>query len=111
MLNDDDRCPPGYRSELAFASYLKRLLVTSGASVGERLELLEGLNSLPHDAFTPAALAVIKPAGATDTARIEECARIGDERGIDLLASSEVFGNLRRLNPSLGDAIRIMYSK
>jgi len=111
MLSDDDRCPPGYRAELATAAWLKFLLVSETTSAGERLELLEQLNSLPQDAFSLEVLSAIKPAGATDAAMIEECVRIGDERGLDLLATEEVFGNLRRLNPSLLDAVKLMFPR
>jgi hypothetical protein len=59
------------------------------------------------DRFTAKALAAVRPACETGMKMIQQTMAIGDmAKALDVLASSEVFALLARLNPSLLDAFR-----
>ena len=102
----------GHRYEIAFASYIKRILVTQEMTAGDRLDLLEGLNRLLDQRSNKEVLAAIKPVCASGAAMIEECMKLNKSgppyRGFDLLGSLEVFDRLRQLNPSQLEAIRLL---
>jgi len=106
--------PPGYRYSLVLAGYFKRVLTSQELSLGERLAILEGLDSFAHGNLTSATLAAVAPAGETTVQIIEQALRLDLDAGSEgeasfgVLTRPDVFGNLLRLEPSLGDAIRLM---
>lgn len=115
-LTEDERhvvnVPVGYLYTLVIVAYTKRALVSSKTPVGERLRMLEAINGFVDGYFTEAALAAIEPARETEAEMIAECLNVdeGEPRrgkGLDLLASWEVFGHLLALNPSLLAAIKL----
>jgi hypothetical protein len=108
--------PVGYRHVFLIASYVKRLLATRTMTVGDRLEILEGLARMADGSFSsirPEALAIIKPADDISAQIIEEARKLDtddeqrDRRSFDLLTSSETFAILVRANPSIMEAIRV----
>jgi hypothetical protein len=99
--------PVGYRYTMVFVAHVKRALVSCEMPVGARLQMLEAINGSVDSYFTAAALAAIEPACDTEAQMIEECLKIEDGKGLDLLASWEVFGHLLALNPSLLAAIKL----
>jgi hypothetical protein len=72
--------------------------------------VLEQLNGLVDEYFTPAALAAINPADNVSAQIIREANKLDDDhnwRNVYVLTSSEVFGNLVRLNPSILEAMKL----
>jgi hypothetical protein len=103
--------PRGYKHALVLVSYFKRALARESMTVGERLEILEGISAMVDGYFTAAALALIAPAGDTDAQMIEAALSLdheNDERSFSVLTGWEVFGNLVRLNPTIMAAIKTM---
>jgi hypothetical protein len=104
--------PLGYRYTLVIVSHAKRALVSYEMPVGVRLRMLEAINDSVDGYFTEAALAAIEPACDTAVEMIHECMKVDEGnprlgKGLDLLASHEVFGHLLALNPSLLTAIKL----
>jgi hypothetical protein len=100
-------CPAGYRYTMIIAAFVKRALVTIDMTAGERLHMLEQLTKMVDRYFTHAALAAIKPAGATFAAMVVEAQKLGDKKSFVLLTSWDVFNALLRHEPSLLEAIQI----
>jgi hypothetical protein len=104
--------PTGYRYTLVIVAYTKRVLVSYEMPVGVRLRMLEAINGFVDKIFTEAALALIEPACDTAMEMIRECMRVDEGnprcgKAFDLMASSEVFGHLLKLNPSMLAAIKL----
>ncbi len=105
--------PVGYRSEMVLVAWTKAMLVScKNMPVGDRLRMLEAINSFVDAYFTEAALAEIEPACDTAIEMIHECLKVDEGKprcgkAFDLMASSGVFGHLLKLNPSLLEAIRL----
>jgi hypothetical protein len=115
MIDDDELrfFPIGYRATLLVAALTKRAVLTEQCTVGERLELLEGLGRLVDNCFTALVLAVIRPACDTAIAMMREARTLDApgahcEASFKVLTSPEVFREFLRLNPSLIAAIRQM---
>jgi hypothetical protein len=115
-MTEDERfvvnVPVGYRCTLVMVSHVKRALVSCEMPLGERLRMLEGINSFVDSYFTEEALAAVEPACKTGAEMIKECLKIDRgnlklSKGFDLVASEEVFGHLLELNPSLLVAIKL----
>jgi hypothetical protein len=105
--------PMGYRYTLVIVAWTKAMLVScKNMLVGDRLRMLEAINGFVDDIFTADALAVIEPACDTAIEMIEECLKVDQDddprrgKSLDLMASSEVFGHLLKLNPSMLAAIK-----
>jgi hypothetical protein len=116
-LSDDERLivhmPPGYQFELVFIAYAKRVLEHDPLSVGQRLQLLEFLESRADGFFGPAAVAAIAPASSPFAAIVDEALRPDRDPkqngmpSFHILTNLEVLSNLLQLNPSLIQAIRL----
>jgi hypothetical protein len=118
-LSEDERLivylPVGYRSELIEASLIKRMLIRTETTAGDRLRLLETLGHMIRDQFPAAAMAAIEPADDVTAEIVREARSLDaeDSHGMAsyrMLTSWMVFDHLARLNPSLLDAIRLMSS-
>jgi hypothetical protein len=105
--------PVGYRYTMVLVAWTKAMLVScKNMPVGDRLRMLEAINGFVDDNFTEAALAAIEPACPTAVEMIQECLKVDEGnprsgKAFDLMASSEVFGHLLKLNPSMLAAIKL----
>ena len=104
--------PIGYRYTLVIVAYTKRVLVSYEIPVGERLRMLEAINSFVDNIFTEAALAVIEPACDTAMEMICECMKVDEGnprcgKAFDMMGTSPVFGHLLKLNPTILAAIKL----
>lgn len=115
-MTDDEailHTPTGYRWLILMATVLKRWLATSPMTASDQLEILEGLHHMTGDNFNAAALTVLAPADDATMRVVREAWKLnGDGRlspSFDVLTSADVFSNLARANPSLLQAIRIMW--
>ena len=78
-----EHIPPGYRYLMITAALIKRALLAPKMPPGERLELLEQLNSLPDAVFTTDLLVAIKPMTGAEAAMVDAAASLDgrdDER-------------------------------
>jgi hypothetical protein len=104
--------PAGYIHLMLWASAAKRALQWE-MKPGKRLRLLELLNGLTDNYFTPDMLAIIEPMSDTEMAMVSEARSLDreDDRlgqaSFDVLTSPKVFGHFRRLNPSFLAAIKL----
>jgi hypothetical protein len=114
-LSDDDgalQTPAGYVHLMLMAAYAKRGLQYQ-MKPGKRLKLLELLNSLTDNYFTPDMLATIEPMSDTEMAMVSEARSLDreDDRlgnaSFDVLTSPKVFGHFLKLNPSFVAAIKL----
>ena len=103
--------PPGYRADLAFVSLWKRWLMGE-LSLADRLRTLEAIGACARGPVTAAAIAAIEPANEVFAQIITDAIRLaaGSEDGkpcFDILERADVFEDLMRLNPSLGQAVAL----
>ena len=114
-LSDDDKLvvhtPSGYQHMLLMAAYAKRGLQYE-MPAGKRLQLLEKLNGLTDNYFTPEMLAIIEPMSDTEMEMMHEAKSLDREddrlgQAFKVLTSWRVFGHFRRLNPSYLAAIKL----
>lgn len=119
-ITDDERLvlhtPVGYRYTMVLVALTKRILTTYELSVGDRLRMLEAINSFVDNVFTEAALAAIAPASDTEMDMIRECWRADEgatRRGasLDLMASQDVFAHFVKINPTLLASIRLLHKR
>lgn len=110
--------PVGYRYTVILISLLKRVLVSCPMTAPDRLELLEQLNQQVDLHIPPIALTVIQPACDTAVDFIAEALSLDPPDGAppcresyNVLTSSEVFGYLRRLNPSIDEALSLGFRR
>jgi hypothetical protein len=107
-----DHTPVGYRWLIVYAAILKRVLANDPMTTGERLEMLEALNTMTGAWFTTEALALLAPADDTTLEIVRMAWRLDrdDATGsasFDVLTSEEVFSDLARLNPTIVAAIKV----
>jgi hypothetical protein len=102
--------PAGYVHLMLWAGAGKRALQYQ-MKPGKRLRLLELLNSLTDNYFTPEMLAAITPASDTEMEMVNEARSLDGDKGcaasFDVLTGAKVFGHFRRLNPSYLAAIKL----
>ena len=110
-LSDDGwtivHVPPGYLCNLIIISQLKCALATNGATVGERMELLEGLNTFTDKFLTAEAVAAVEPACNTALKMVHEAMALNTNEMWRLMGRFDVFSEFAKLNPSLLTAIRL----
>ena len=113
-LSDDDRLavhtPAGYVHRMLWASYAKRAL-TCDIKTGQRLRLLEKLNSMVDLYLTEEMVRSIEPMCDTGAAMMDEALSLDGEKGCEnsfkILTSWRVFRHFRRLNSSYLAAIKL----
>lgn len=134
-LSDTDlvicHVPVGYLYTTLVISLLKRTLLVCPMDTGERLEILEQLNGLATGPISPIALSLIAPMCDTAYRMVEAACQLDppDEypypehdpdalnrtcpgrKSFAMLTSWEVFGHLRRLNPSIDEALLLCFSR
>ena len=110
-LSDDEwmtvHMAPGYLCNLIIISQLKCALATSGMTVGERMELLEGLSTFADKFLTDEAVAAIEPACDIAIKMIHEAMALNTNEMWHLMGRFDVFSEFAKLNPSLLTAIRL----
>jgi hypothetical protein len=116
QMDDDElsvlQAPTGYLHLMLWAAAAKRALLFD-MPAGKRLQLLEKLNGLTDNYFTPEMLAAITPMSDTEMEMVNEARSLDreDDRlgqaSFDVLTSWRVFGHFRRLNPSYLAAIKL----
>jgi hypothetical protein len=105
--------PSGYLLLFIIVALTKRALLTEGIKPAEQLHLLEKMNRLTDQYFTPAMLAVIEPMGDTEYKIYEQAKSLdppGDKSArasFDVLTIPRVFWHLVTLNPSILAAIKL----
>ena len=106
--------PPAYRPHLALIACTKRWLASDDLPASERLYYLEQLNQMIWGSITAEALAAITPASGDFESVVVEAMKLDAGRADDhcpaafaALEDWAVFSNLLRLNPSIGQAIKL----
>jgi hypothetical protein len=105
--------PSGYKLIFIMVALTKRALLTKDIKPAEQLLLLEKMNGLTDQYFTPEMLATIEPMGDTEYEIFKEARSLsppGDKTcraSFDVLTSPRVFGHFITLNPSILAAIKL----
>jgi hypothetical protein len=105
--------PSGYLLTFIMIALTKRALLTKDIKPADQLLLLEKMNGLTDQYFTPEMLATVEPMGNTEYKIFEKAKsldRPGDKAGrasYKVLTSPHVFWHFITLNPSILAAMKL----
>jgi hypothetical protein len=110
-LDDDERrivyMPRGHLFNLAEISVLKRCLLTSKMTAGQRLQILDCIARCIFGPVTQEAIAAIEPCCDDGAEIIREINSLPIERRSTAFNDGDIFRLLAKLNPSLLRALEL----